>query len=163
MKKRKLKSSAKSQSIRKIKRNKIILLVTLLVTTLILIVSGLIFIRKRQSSLPQNKVLSTPNEQTMIICDTCQGHFGNLAIGVGNTRYDDYLDKQGVKQHGPTTSLWIGDKTFTVHNDEALQVDEYTIFIEEIKVGSRITDSSGGPPPPVGGGGGLVNLRIRTK
>ena len=148
---------------KKIKRKKGILLVGLLVITFILVVSGLIFFTKRQTTFPQDKKIAIPNEQSLIICDTCQGSFGNLDIGVGNTKYADYLDKQGVKQYGPTTSLWIGGQIFTVHNDETLQVDEYTIFVEEIKVGSRPTGSPSGPPPPVGGGGGLVKLHIKTK
>lgn len=135
----------------------------LLATTLVLVIGGIIFFKREQPTFPQNKTITTPSEQTIIICDTCQGSFGNLDIGVGNTKYADYLDKQGVKQHGPTTSLWIGGQIFNVHNDETLQVDEYTIFVEEIKVGSRATGSPGGPPPPVGGGGGLVKLRLKTK
>lgn len=148
---------------KKIKRKKGILLVGFLVIILVLVVGGLIFFRSKQTTFPQNKKISIPKEQTIIICDTCQGSFGNLAIGVGNTKYADYLDKQGVKQHGPTTSLWIGGQIFNVHNDETLQVDEYTIFVEEIKVDSRPTGSPSGPPPPVGGGGGLVKLRLKTK
>jgi hypothetical protein len=161
MKKKKLKSSVKSIS--KIKIKKSIIFLVPLVIILVLVGSGLIFSRKRQTSFPQNTTISSPSEQTIVICDTCQGSFGKLNIGVGNTKYTDYLDKQGVKQHGPTTSLWIGGKIFTVHNNETLQVDEYTIFVEEIEVGSRSTGSYSGPPPPVGGGGGLVKLRIKVQ
>ena len=146
------------------KRRKIFLLaIDLIAVILILLVFKAVSFGKSKDTLIKNKEVPRQGGEIINICDTCQGHFGDIAIGVDSTKYSDYLDEQGIKRHGPTSRLWIGDKIFTVHNGQTLQVDKYAIFVEKIEVGSRITGRPSGPPPPVGGGEGLVSLRIKIK
>ncbi|MFH1618568.1 MAG: hypothetical protein ABIG11_01540 [bacterium] len=85
-------------------------------------------------------------------------NFGELRMGLGNASKSDYTNDAGQKKHGLVAVLWLfisGDppqeKRFDVHAGQNLKMDKYSVYVQEIRAGSKGSITlrvKGGDPVP---------------
>lgn len=116
-------------------------------------------------SLLPTKATNIPSKSGTIIGIPrgTQGQIGNVRIGLSTTGGADYVDVNGVQQHGMTATIQLFAKEGpsewkTVYLGQSFQFNEYTFFVMEI----RPTHLNPGDPPGTIGGG-LISLLAMPK
>lgn len=114
------------------------------------------------SSKPSPSVLEGVIADSISINQGTQGQFGDLQIGLGNNKVDDYINDNGSKEHGNTAQLWISirnnnaqNNSFDVYAGKSFIFDKYHIFVDQVTVNHTILSSS-----KIGGQGGTIKLLI---
>jgi len=114
------------------------------------------------SFVPVPPILQGVITNNISISQGAQGQFGNLRIGLGNNRVDDYTDENGVKKHGNIARLWISvlndstqDRTLDVYAGQSFIVDKYYVFVDQITIDHNFL-----PSDKTGGQGGSISLLI---
>jgi hypothetical protein len=123
------------------KSKKIFLILIVVIILAILIGVGIEMTKKTPVPIEVNQPSNTAQRTLIIDADT-QGTYGDLRIGVGPARRDNYTTDTGEQRTGRVIGLWLyyrldtsKNTEITVYIGQRVQIGKYSFVVENIQGG----------------------------